>query len=835
MRLFLVLAAALAPQAALAQSVDLAARLDLLWVSVAAALVLLMQVGFMMLEAGLTRAKNAVNVAQKNLADFALSILMFALLGFALMFGASQGGVYGWFGWSDNMVRLSDMADADLMFFVFQAMFVGTAATIMSGAVAERFSYLPYMLTIPVISLLIYPVFGHWAWGNLLLAENAPWLADMGFVDFAGSTVVHLVGGAVALAGAVAVGPRAGRYDAQGRPVRLNGHNAVLAMAGAFLLFLGWLGFNGGSTLAAGEAVAPILAATVLAGASGACVGMIAGRLIDGHYHPTRMINGLLGGLVAVTAGAHLADSDGALLIGAAGALVAVLAEDALARLGVDDPVGAVAVHGAAGAFGTLAIVLLAPAADLPAGAVGAQLGVQALGVGVAFAWAFGVAYVWFRLLGTVVPLRVSARDETVGLNVAEHETHLGTGKVQDMLIRLLESDLGGADRLEEEHGDEAGELIDLFNRLLDAIQTHDQRRLLIEKEMRLLGEGAAAERAANIERWRADRDLERQLVHEIVDIVDKVAKGDFDRRATLTQQNEHLAAVGEGVNRMLDHLTGLMRSTIEGARMLSVQSAGQQSSATQLADISTRQADAVVMAVEDLRTLRGEIDTTLGNAETARQAADRTSISAEAGGNAIEMAVSTIHEIRAQSQRIVDVLESINEIASQTNLLAINAAVEAARAGEQGRGFAVVAAEVRALATRTQDMARVIRERVKDTEAAVESGVQVVGETTEALADIRASAGKTQTNMQHIQEAARIQAERAAGLLEAIEAIGEMGQRNRAIAQETAESATALRAETDRLSDAARAFDDAADGEQRRSQAALEHDRRADAADGAA
>ncbi|MFT6072961.1 MAG: Amt family ammonium transporter, partial [Alphaproteobacteria bacterium] len=213
------------------------------WTMTAAALVLAMQLGFMMLEAGFVRSKNSINVAQKNLTDFIFSVAIFYLFGFGIMFGASYGGLFGSDQFFWNM-----MDDWHYTFFVFQAVFVGTAATIMSGAVAERMQFGAYILASCVLALVIYPVFGHWAWGNLLIAENTAWLAEAGFIDFAGSTVVHSVGAWIGLAGIVVLGARRGKFNADGTPNRLNGHSMVLASGGVILLWVGWIGFNGGST-----------------------------------------------------------------------------------------------------------------------------------------------------------------------------------------------------------------------------------------------------------------------------------------------------------------------------------------------------------------------------------------------------------------------------------------------------------------------------------------------------------------------------------------------------------------------------------------------------------
>ena len=252
---------------AAAADAEVSARLDATWLVTAAALVFLMQIGFMLLEAGAVRTKNAVNVAQKNLLDFVFAVLAFAVVGFALAFGTSAASLP--VGAEARLFLLRDLAPEEIGFFVFQVMFCGTAATIVAGAVAERMRLNAYVACSLVVAALIYPVFVHWTWGAALGPASGAWLANLGFVDFAGSTVVHATGAWVALAACLALGPRAGRFDASGAPVRIAGHSPVLSAAGALVLFVGWIGFNGGSTTAGTSAFAGIIANTVVAGAIG--------------------------------------------------------------------------------------------------------------------------------------------------------------------------------------------------------------------------------------------------------------------------------------------------------------------------------------------------------------------------------------------------------------------------------------------------------------------------------------------------------------------------------------------------------------------------------------
>lgn len=390
--------------------------LDAMWVVLCAALVFNMQLGFLCLESGLTRSKNAINVAVKNMADLAVAVSAYWLFGFSLMFGASQAG---W--WGEGLLGVSFDATWTAAFFLFQAMFCTTAATIVSGAAAERMRFSGYLLVALVCAGLIYPFYGHWAWAGAFGAGQG-WLEARGFVDFAGSTVVHSVGGWVALAVVLVLGPRQGRFDAGWRDRALPASNLPMAMLGALLLMFGWFGFNGGSTFAFNDQVPPILANTVLAAVAGTAAGMLASwwrwRLVE----PVYPLNGLIAGLVAVTAGAHAFSAGSALLVGFLGGLVMWACDRLLLAWHVDDAVGGVPAHLASGIWGTLAVALLGNLEQLGTGLDrGAQLVVQFQGVLVAGLWAFGVSWLLLRVLDLWRPLRVSPEDEHRGLNVSEH------------------------------------------------------------------------------------------------------------------------------------------------------------------------------------------------------------------------------------------------------------------------------------------------------------------------------------------------------------------------------------------------------------------------------
>ncbi len=394
-------------------------NMNVIWTCIAAFLVFFMQAGFAMVETGFTRAKNAVNILMKNLMDFSVGSLVFFLVGFGLMFGRSNG-LFG-----TTMFALGGIEpgeDWSWTFLIFQTVFAATAATIVSGAMAERTKFISYLIYSAVISLVIYPVFGSWAWGNLLLTDNRSWLADLGFHDFAGSTVVHSIGGWLALAGAVVLGPRLGKYGRDGKPKALLGHNIPLAALGVFILWFGWFGFNPGSTTVAGGMVGYIAVTTNLAAAAGAVSSLLTSWGVLKKPDLSMALNGTLAGLVAITAPCDGVTPVGAIVIGlVAGVLVvfSVLFFDAVLK--IDDPVGAVSVHAVNGFWGTLAYGLFAIDGGLFYGGGLRQLGIQLLGAGVAFVWALGLGLLLFWILRNTVGLRVSAEEEMKGLDIGEH------------------------------------------------------------------------------------------------------------------------------------------------------------------------------------------------------------------------------------------------------------------------------------------------------------------------------------------------------------------------------------------------------------------------------
>ena len=457
--------------------------IDLLWIVLCAALVFLMQAGFLCLESGLTRNKNSINVAAKNVADFAIAALVYWLVGFGLMFGPSSGGWIGTglFGLLDQIPTGTGV----LAFVLFQLMFCATATTIVSGAVAERMRFGAYLAVSALVSVLVYPVFGHWAWAGAWGLSEPGWLARLGFVDFAGSTVVHSVGGWVALVAVLHTGPRDGRFRKGEAPQVIPAGNLPIAMLGVLLLAFGWLGFNGGSTLAFDGRVPGILVNTTLAAAAGCVAGLAVGRLWHGYYEVLYLINGMIAGLVAVTAGAHAVSAGEALLIGAVGAMVMAWSSEKLMHWRIDDAVGAISSHLVAGAWGTLAVGLFGDLVLMGTGLSRLQqVGVQLLGIVSCGLWCTLAAWPllrWWRRSGG---LRVSAESERTGLNVAEH----GARTELIDLLDAMEAQRRSGDlrqRVPEEPFTEVGQIAGAYNRVITALDQATQQTLSILRDMR--------------------------------------------------------------------------------------------------------------------------------------------------------------------------------------------------------------------------------------------------------------------------------------------------------------------------------------------------------------
>ncbi|MFC3903036.1 ammonium transporter [Acinetobacter marinus] len=390
---------------------DLKLMLDSIWVVLCGVLVFFMQAGFALIESGTVRSKNTVNVLMKNYIDACVGGLVFWLIGFGLMFGVNPTG---WIGLSHFAPNNMDGWHWTMLFF--QMMFAATATTIASGAMAERIHFSGYIICTVFVSALIYPIFGSWAWGSMF--EGAGWLKSMGFIDFAGSTVVHSIGGWVALAGVMILGPRLGRFARDGKPHHIPGHNLSLVALGGFILWLSWFGFNAGSTVAADVSIGKIALNTHLAACASAVAYLLLAMLRGKAILLTMTINASLGGLVAITAGCATMSPLFSILTGLVAGVVVTFLPAILEKFKIDDAVDAFTVHTGCGIWGTLAagFFLENDLFNL------SQLGVQAIGVCAAAVWGFGCAFVMFWVVDKVMGgLRVSKQHEQRGLDYTEH------------------------------------------------------------------------------------------------------------------------------------------------------------------------------------------------------------------------------------------------------------------------------------------------------------------------------------------------------------------------------------------------------------------------------
>lgn len=406
---------------------QLASGLDTIWVVLTAAMILLMEGGFALLEAGFVRQKNAVSIIMKIFVDIAFGALVFFFFGFALMYGKDIAGLFG----STGFMIKGDLSHINLLithdtYWLFQCAFVIAVISIVSGAVAERINFRAYILYTIVMTGLIYPIAGHWVW------SVGGWLGSLGMIDFAGSAVIHALGGFSALAAAMFIGPRIGKFSADGTANIVPPSNLPLASVGAFILWFGWFGFNAGSTLSAtNTSIGHIAVTTMLAAAAGGATCILFTMFRYHKADPPMVINGSLAGLVGITAGCAFVSDVVAILIGAVCGIAMVLATEFLEKRRVDDPVGAFAVHGISGSIGTLAVGLFA-IPELSAG-VGKGysglfysgdwhlLGVQALGLVTVSVWGFVITWIALKVISFIMSVRVSRDEELIGLDVGIH------------------------------------------------------------------------------------------------------------------------------------------------------------------------------------------------------------------------------------------------------------------------------------------------------------------------------------------------------------------------------------------------------------------------------
>ena len=505
---------------------------DTLWVIDCAILVFIMQAGFMCMETGLSRHKNSINVALKNAADFGLAVVIFWLFGFGLMFGKSFNGYFG----TDLFFFKTDQAEY-MTYFVFQAMFVATAATIVSGAVAERMKFNGYLLITIIATGIIYPIVGHWAWSSSYLnnidatrqllavtgqVKTTGWLTDIGFVDFAGSTIVHSVGGWIALSAVLILGPRIGKYSDANKG-KFTGSSFPLAVLGTLILWFGWFGFNGGSNGAMDEAVPLILINTFLAASFGLLTGLGISFALFKKPDPYYVILGPLAGLVAITAGCNSMTSVTSIFVGIIGAVIAIFVNEFLNKFEIDDVVGAVPVHLAAGVWGTIAVGLFSDLEILGTGLTRLeQIKVQFIGIISIGAFSFFGSYILLKILNYFYPLRVSPLHEELGLNIAEHNAT----SVEHDLITILEKQSESGDLTIRGPQDPftAGGVIGLYyNRLMSKLETSEAEKKVwrdrISNEVKL---------AVKVqENFLPKRNLENYPVHGI-NIAAREVSGDF-------------------------------------------------------------------------------------------------------------------------------------------------------------------------------------------------------------------------------------------------------------------------------------------------------------------
>ncbi len=416
-----------AGDSAVAGASDIDYTINTLIMFVCAVLVLFMQAGFAMVEVGLNAAKNTVNILAKNVMDLAVGILLYLLIGYALMY-PSEWTVNGYLGTTGAFVERDGVGEvargenySNSADFLFQVAFAATAATIVSGSVAGRMKFGAYLVYSALLTGLIYPISGSWKWGG-------GWLQEMGFQDFAGSIVVHAVGGFAGLAGAMLLGPRLGRYTADGKSIPLPGHNITFAALGVFILWVGWYGFNPGSQLtysgaSNAEATTFIAVTTSISAAAGAIGALLLAWVLFGKPDLTMALNGVLGGLVGITANCDRVSQPSALIIGLVSGALVVMGIVLLDKVRIDDPVGAWPVHGLCGIWGGLATGIFG---ELPEGieSVGSFIGVQLIGTVAICAWSFILMFGLFFILKSIGMLRVSPEHEQAGLDISEHGMH---------------------------------------------------------------------------------------------------------------------------------------------------------------------------------------------------------------------------------------------------------------------------------------------------------------------------------------------------------------------------------------------------------------------------
>ncbi|MBN66216.1 MAG: ammonium transporter [Rickettsiales bacterium] len=663
---------------------------DHLWTITAAIIVFLMQGGFLLYEAGLVRSKNSINVAQKNLADAFISATFYYLIGFNIMFGPT---VNGFWGWGTDHYSLTHLSSWTHTFFVYQIVFCGTVATIVSGATAERMKFGAYMACTAFVSTVIYPIFGHWAWGNKIDPTNHTFLTDDGFIDFAGSTVVCSLGAWVSLAALMVIGPRIGKYNDDGSVNPIQGHSIVLAAFGGLVMWMGTLAFNSGLAHAGSEELAHVISNTILAGSFAGLTALVCGRLYEGLYRPERSIFGMLGGIVAIAAGCHVFPTIGTLIVSVVAGLICYFGFEILTRkFKIDDAVCAIPINGFCGAWGTLMVGPLMMEEALGETTRLTQTLVQAEGVAIAFLWAFGLSYIFFRILDKMVGLRVTPAEEQVGLNTAEHGATLGTGLLQEALVDIVEGERDLTRRLDQTTGDESAEIAYLFNKFVERLQylmiTILQNAKVLDTTSERLSTMSTkfSQSFSNIfEQSTVLSDSTRELSKDVDGAA--MVTGEINQNVqSIAQSAEHLSSNLQTVSQTIGQMTASIREIADNAN---------------------------------------EVSGVTGN---AKQSADR--------------AAQAVAQLTTATEKIDGVVDLIKDIAEQTNLLALNALIESARAGEAGKGFTVVANEVKSLAEQTAKATDEIVQRISDVNHSTRDVHQVIQDVTGIVETVNVAIG---------------------------------------------------------------------------------------------
>lgn len=662
-KFILLICTAMSLQAAEPVGKELALTVDPIWVIISAALVFFMQAGFLMLETGLSRLKNTINVAIKNLMDYIVGTIAYFSIGFALMFGLSWDGLFG-----TNLFFLEGLSTGkEFAFFLFQVAFMGTAATIVSGAVAERIKFSAYLIVSLLVSTVIYPVFGHWAWGG-------GWLGALGFVDFAGSTVVHSLGGWISLSGVILLGARKDKFNSNGTPRKIQGHNLTFSVLGVFILWFGWFGFNGGSTLAFTDAVPLIIVNTTLCASAGGLLAIFIAWTIYGISSVEDCMNGVLGGLVAVTAGCHTISPIHAVVLGGVAGVSVVYVTWILEHwFKLDDVVSAFPVHGVCGMLGTLAIPIFSKDAAI-------RFIPQLTGVVTCAFWAFGLGFIIFWILKNTIGIRVENEKEEKGLNISEH----GSGSSWiDLIHSLKELTKGEGDLTKKIHvdqGTEAGAIAFLMNRYLASLG--EMIYTIKEKSVEL--DGSALEISAA---W------------------DTMSQGIQKETASL------------------EEISAIFDTFKESFQLIS-------SSATEQQEIESR----AHTLLSDLVLGFKKIDSDLGDNVKKSESSLRK---IDSGKKELEHLVSGMRDIGDSAKNVEQLVKVLNDISRRLGMLSINASIEAARSGEAGRGFGVVAAEINNLSMSTSENTKKATQMLGEIQRAVTSGRKNVNETVISFSDI--------------------------------------------------------------------------------------------------